>query len=321
MKYRRSGLQTILLALVLLLVGACTHHQTTAPKSPSRISKPPSKIDHGRLDPSALVATDGCTPQNPKACAALYDRGLAQAMHQRDPTHANLVPLVPGTKGLMWNDEGDILLATWTKLSYYVDEDGRPKYKVGEEFPLYGDTWFTPVPFTRDICKKVAPFGKEWLHLRLEQLIGLPPGRDKDAFLQVWVAPETIFRPCPDPSTADQICQREVPVRGAQGPSGTPWAFCQDVNLPQVGATFDTIASSHLRWICDNWCTSYCNSTGYPCSCDQPTLDEAYPWTALGYTFDWGRPEDPIGLSEFVVPGKSQVRFESIQPTLEYCRP
>jgi hypothetical protein len=38
-----------------------------------------------------------------------------------------------------------------------------------------------------------------------------------------------------------------------------------------------------------------------------PVLDEndpntwGYPWTRLGYSYDWGNPKNPVGLSEFVL--------------------
>jgi hypothetical protein len=34
----------------------------------------------------------------------------------------------------------------------------------------------------------------------------------------------------------------------------------------------------------------------------QTTVNGPYPWTALGYTYDWGNPNPPhFGLSEFVI--------------------
>jgi len=47
----------------------------------------------------------------------------------------------------------------------------------------------------------------------------------------------------------------------------------------------------------------------------QPTR---YPWTSLGYTFDWGSEVSEEGESEFVIPRGSEVVVESITPTAEY---
>lgn len=51
---------------------------------------------------------------------------------------------------------------------------------------------------------------------------------------------------------------------------------------------------------------------------------EHYPWTGLGYTYDWGNPQKPhVGASEFLInpdSGKSvEVEVVSVTPTQEYC--
>jgi hypothetical protein len=50
--------------------------------------------------------------------------------------------------------------------------------------------------------------------------------------------------------------------------------------------------------------------------------DEAkqYPWTALGYAFDWSS-NWGIGSSEFVIRKGSEIRYESVTPVTAYCAP
>ena len=43
-----------------------------------------------------------------------------------------------------------------------------------------------------------------------------------------------------------------------------------------------------------------------------------YPWTRLGYTYDWGNTQSHIGLSEFVIKQNSTVTVKSVTPTTEY---
>ena len=43
-----------------------------------------------------------------------------------------------------------------------------------------------------------------------------------------------------------------------------------------------------------------------------------YPWTRLGYTYDWGNKYNEIGVSEFVIKKDSKVIVESKDPTLIY---
>ena len=43
-----------------------------------------------------------------------------------------------------------------------------------------------------------------------------------------------------------------------------------------------------------------------------------YPWTRLGYTYDWGNEESEIGLSEFVIRAGSTVGVYSVAGNLDY---
>jgi len=43
-----------------------------------------------------------------------------------------------------------------------------------------------------------------------------------------------------------------------------------------------------------------------------------YPWTRLGYTYDWGNPNSHVGLSEFVIKNNSNIAVKSVQTTKEY---
>ncbi|MCH9648877.1 MAG: hypothetical protein K0U98_11610 [Deltaproteobacteria bacterium] len=322
---RRVG-SAMLLAVLVLAVG-CTGRQhgdlgqiqtsVTATSQTASQAAPQSER-------SALRAPGGCTPDHQQACQELYLEGSAAAMYpEPEDVRTDLVAILPSTPGLVWDGQGRILLSTWTRWEYYEDPDDptKPMYSPDQAFPLYGDTWFTIVPQVQEACRKIFPFGMDWVDLRLEQLIGLPPFNGYDAFLQVWVDPTTLFRPCPDPEISDRECQTNVPVETGLPANSTPWAFCSDPSSPQVSSAFVDVASSSLEWMCDNWCTSYCNDTGYPCSCTTPEASAPFPWTALGYTYDWGRPANPQGFSEFVGPEGTSVNFESLVPTREYCAP
>lgn len=48
---------------------------------------------------------------------------------------------------------------------------------------------------------------------------------------------------------------------------------------------------------------------------------DGYPWTRLGYTYDWGRGDGvTVGLSEYVIRKKSTVKVASVSTVAEYCR-
>ena len=52
---------------------------------------------------------------------------------------------------------------------------------------------------------------------------------------------------------------------------------------------------------------------------------DGYPWTRLGYTYDWanrrneGRRQSEVGLSELVIRAGATVRVEDVEKTDVYC--
>ena len=242
----------------------------------------------------------------------MYEEGVEAAKYP-DPSkiYRDLIPLLRTTPELRWNDRGQVLMTTWSRAAFYPDTT----YVPGYEFALYGQTWFTAVPFLQNECKG---FDAASLEMRLKQVLGLPPNDSKDAFLQVWIDPIYLFRPCPDPGIADHECQVSIPLVAHQPTTGynePPWACptpapaaAQGGRLAQVSGAYVLVNQAHLNWMCANWEGTY----------DQPP-EKQYPWTALGYTYDWGNPADPVGQSEFVAPAKTPVVFDSVTPTAEYC--
>ncbi|MGK7930198.1 MAG: hypothetical protein AB4041_02035 [Microcystaceae cyanobacterium] len=51
---------------------------------------------------------------------------------------------------------------------------------------------------------------------------------------------------------------------------------------------------------------------------DENSDKECYPWTALGYTYDWGK-KDHVGASEYVIKPHAKVYIESVAPTCQFC--
>ncbi len=241
-------------------------------------------------------------PASPEVVAAYAAAIEAARYPAAEKISRRLTPLLPSTEGLIWNDRGQVLMATWTKAKYFSDPE---KFRRGQPFALAVDTWLTAAPVVRDFCHALGLEGPT-LALRLKQLLGLPPWSGHDAFVELWVDPADVFRPCPDPEIFDRECLVEVPLVG-RDPERRPWDCSLD--KPQVAGRFVTVDPRHLRWMCTNWAVSYGN--------DDP-LDN-YPWTALGYTYDWGNLEDHHGPSEYVSAEGSEVVFRSLTPTDVYC--
>jgi len=229
----------------------------------------------------------------------LYEQAVEAAKFpQPSAISTSLVPIVHSTPGLRWDGQGRVLMATWTKGRFY---DGK---KQGDPYAFdFGQSWLTAVPFVKSFCQKVQ---KDKLTLRLQQLLGLPPKAEEDAndtFVEVWVNPADLFRPCADPEIIDRECTLNLTAQDS--PEGQcPW---KDSFAGQVSERWVKVEQTHLDWMCSNW------EQVYP-----PDPLKGFPWTALGYTYDWGQP-DHVGQSEFVAPKGTKVVIESITGTAEYC--
>lgn len=91
---------------------------------------------------------------------------------------------------------------------------------------------------------------------RLKQLLGLPPNSEYGYFIEFWVKTSDLSRPCPDNEITDTECQVCFPKDVDQ-------AYIDEFNQMRI----------------DRY---------YPCE-----LYKQYPWTELGYTFDWNEEERP----------------------------
>ena len=54
---------------------------------------------------------------------------------------------------------------------------------------------------------------------------------------------------------------------------------------------------------------------------NQGLISEHYPWTGLGYTYDWGNPKKPTGASEYVIKKGATVYIESVEKTCDFLTP
>ena len=87
------------------------------------------------------------------------------------------------------------------------------------------------------------------------------------------------------------------------------WRPSPDNEITDSSAELDipaNIDSSYLAWYEANITYSY--------------TPARYPWTRLGYTYDWGNSESDIGLSEFVIKKNSQITVHKIYDSESYFK-
>ncbi|MEM7535932.1 MAG: hypothetical protein AAF639_27375, partial [Chloroflexota bacterium] len=212
---------------------------------------------------------------------AFRDAVVDAADAEPDEIVDTLTALVPENEDLIWDEDGRLLVSTWTSWNGYDDI-------VGEDMELAVEIWVTAVPQTQIFCQNYAATEDVSRDLRLEQLLGLPPHDGKNRFVEVWVHPDDLFRPSPDPEVDDTTVGLEVP-------SEDEFESAEDYE-------------QHTEWYNYQTSISYDEQNGYP-------------WTRLGYTYDWGNPESEVGLSEFVVWAGSVIGVEEVYSNDEYCTP
>ena len=172
------------------------------------------------------------------------------------------------------NSEEYILVCTWKQNVSFYQKD--TVFNTGN-WPL----WVTAAPELRERFKLESP---KDTNLRLLQLLGLPPTSTYSYFVEFWVRPQDLFRPCPDSEITDGSCDLCFP-------EGTP--------------------QEHINWINENRISRY-----YQCS-----LYNQYPWGQLGYTWDWNpKNKSHVGLSEFIIGAGKTIYVRRIVTTREYLR-
>jgi len=130
------------------------------------------------------------------------------------------------------------------------------------------------------------PAEPDALRLRLQQFLGLPAAPGERVVVLLQVDPASILRPCPDPDPAKSEC-------AAAFPPNTDTAY--------------------KAWFAEQVLSRYRQPGGYP-------------WTRLGYTYDWAPGSTTVepgsttvGASEFVIRKGSNVTVTEKVPTASYC--
>lgn len=180
----------------------------------------------------------------------------------------------------------------------------------GQKFTSTEQEWYSVYPDLKLACSQVE--GVDKIKKRINQILGLPPNYESDNIVEVYAEVTSIFRPCPDPEVYDEQCVYEIPVLNSKGENNDePW-FCPKFGqkVRQVGEPYIKVQTDHFSWMCENWRKSYNNKETY----------KNFPWTGLGYTYDWGS-ESGIGLSEYIVEKNSQLIFSQKFTVSEYCSP
>jgi hypothetical protein len=209
-----------------------------------------------------------------------------------------LTPIVFANTNLAWrtNHDGILQVKVSSLMTYSTATN---YYQVGEHALSYGDQWVTVYPELKNFC---AQFAGPDQTLRIKQVLGMPPTAANNTIVEFWVSPDYLFRPTPEPAITSTAA-------GALSSTSAP-LLTSNPRLPSFWAEwYNTTYASR----------NYGMTNG---------VYNAWPWTQLGYTYDWAstRPNH-VGLSEFVIPSGTlskvftmnvPIEVEAILPAATY---
>ena len=119
---------------------------------------------------------------------------------------------------------------------------------------------------------------------RMKELLGYPPNSKYSHIVEFWVRPQDLFRPCPDNEISDKSC---------------------DICFPS------NVDPAYMEWVNQTRINRY-----YQCD-----LYSQYPYTGLGYTYDWNpKNKTHVGLSEFVIKNNANIKVAGIYSTEDYLK-
>lgn len=216
-----------------------------------------------------------------------YPAAVADAAKpEKDEIHDGLFALNADNDRLVRDDSGRVLVVAWKSQGEYINFI-KPNSATSEEEDYV--LWVTLVPQVQEFCRNYAAMQgedliRQDLELRLKQYLGLNPEWIYDLFVELWVHPEDLFRPCVDPETDDTVCKLDFSKKPPQL-----------ANIADYPGFYRNLYYKNFR-----------GSAGMA-------------WTGLGYTYDWGNPDSEVGASEYVLVPKAEYEVEQVVPAMEYC--
>ncbi|WP_374566211.1 hypothetical protein [Nitrosomonas sp.] len=231
----------------------------------------------------SIVILSGCTTLQHDATTTYTHAVTDAAVAEESEINDRLFAINSANQALQWQD-GKVLVVTWKSQSSFDDNYKEQAHTSLEEKFV---TWVTAAPQVQEFCRDYVrqnPQGD--LDLRLKQYLGLKPDSHYEVFVELWVDPADLFRPCVDPEIHDSRCElkfaeNEIP---------------QVRNIVNYPAFYKNLYFNDFR--------------------SRPGV----PWTGLGYTYDWGHPHSRAGASEYILRPGSPYQIKRDVTTAEYCR-
>jgi hypothetical protein len=247
------------------------------------------------IPPLFVLVFSGCAvnvanpPQPLPRTQQLYPDAVRDAaIIEESEISTDLLAISPANPHLRWSaDQAKVLVVTWKSQGSYEKYLMPQKNTANDEANV---VWVSTAPEVQQFCQNYkrdhVNASKADIELRLKQYLGLNADWKYDVFVEMWVSPGDLFRPCVDPEVTDSTCNRNFqnPPPAVKGIKDYP-AFYKNLYF----ADFRSLPG--------------------------------VPWTGLGYTYDWGNPQNEKGASEFILRPDAGYEIHKAIPTVDYCNP
>lgn len=243
----------------------------------------------GAMIPAMLAACStgvGNPPASGPSPGVSIDDVYAQSLYQSAMYEArNVLPLFPAIA----DAEGMVRVVS-------IKADEWP----WRDTTLAAELWVTVVPEVRDSCDDWAADEQV---TRMRELLGLQPTYVPAYVIEMRVPADSMFRPTTNPAIDTRtLCDTSVDADCA-------------LHFPL------DVEARHVRWIADQMLSSWKMPNGYPGTGPGDWRQLGYPWTRLGYTYNWHPGSPRYGASEYVVRKGTLARVTGVHTIQDYCRP
>lgn len=220
------------------------------------------------------------TPAPTYTLDQLYANSITDAMVSDSSEMVDsLLPITAANSALQWKTiNGQQYVLMATFMRF------PSSYPEGDSITnTWGESWlFIPAQMKR----RLSFTATSDTVMRICQLLGLPPvnSRSNTHIAEMWVKAERLVRPAGNPDIT-------ATSAGAALISTVPPDFSTWFNNYIIYAYYHTLTSA---------------------------TDFHYPWTRLGYTYDWAPNAKEVGLSEYVLQSTSGCWVEKVRTAHDY---
>lgn len=153
-----------------------------------------------------------------------------------------------------------------------IKEEVLKYWMDNDAFTVKVDCWVSVPSEWKNFKEEFAALNDKAKRIRMLQLLGMPADSTNSVMIEFYADAESIFRPSRDRETSDSVASLDFPAN---------------------------TSSDYRKWFEGQTDRAYKSNPGYP-------------FTQLGYSYDWNRySKKHIGLSEFVVPKGTLVKVKN----------